>query len=75
MDKNEPIGINQRSGMKLMFKLPEDESFVSMVEFKGKIIVCSTRGIYEIKDGKVRPIPLEFKPNKETTLVVESHSE
>lgn len=53
--------MKKRKGVKYLKGLPKDEHIVSMVKFKGKIIIATTKGVYELKDGKIEKIKLKTK--------------
>ena len=38
----------KREGFKYITSLPEDEQFVAMMEYRGKIIIASTKSVYEL---------------------------
>ena len=53
-----PPEAKRRTGMKLVTGFPEGAEIMSMVEFKGKLMVATTEGVYEVKDNKATKLKL-----------------
>lgn len=45
-------GVKKRTGMKAATGFPEGAVIVSMVNYKDKLMVATTEGIYQIRQGK-----------------------
>jgi hypothetical protein len=60
MEKLDPeIGIKPRKGMKIVKGLPTGSRIVSMIEWKGKLMVATTEDVYEIKKEIATPLKLQ----------------
>ncbi len=51
-------GVKRRSGTKFVMELKGREKFVAMIEYKGQVIVASTKSLYSLTEGKVKKIPI-----------------
>jgi len=54
---------NGGTSMQYLTSLPRDESIVSMVEVKGKLVVATTKQVYTLNDDVLEV--LEWKYQKE----------
>lgn len=48
--------MKKRAGFKFIAELDDDEKFVSILEFQGKIIVCSTKRVYRLRGNTLCPV-------------------
>ncbi len=53
--------IKKRKGFKFIKEFPKVEPIVSMINFKGKILVATTKKIYELKENKIIPIEIRVE--------------
>lgn len=53
--------MKSRKGMKYIKSFPKAEPIVSMIDFKGRILVATTQRIFELKDNKITLIKIESK--------------
>ncbi len=51
----------KRKGFKFIKEFPKLEPIVSMIEFKGRIIVATAKRIYELKEDKIIPIKIRIE--------------
>jgi hypothetical protein len=47
----------EREGYKLVNTLPESEACVGILNFRDRVIVATSKGVYEMIDEKLCPIP------------------
>lgn len=55
-------------------ELSSDEAFVGMINFRDEVIICSTKSVYTLKDGKLhKQILIEGEPEmkKEREWLIE----
>ena len=45
--------IKKRKGFKLIKQFPDSEPVVSMLNYKDRILVATSKQIYELKDGDI----------------------
>ena len=43
------------------YKLPEDEEFITLLEFQGRVVVCSDKSMYWLHPTKFELMPIEIK--------------
>ncbi len=48
--------------MKIIKRFPKGEVVVSMIEFKGKIIIATNSRIFIMVNKTIKPMPIELKP-------------
>jgi hypothetical protein len=42
-------------------EFPPDEPIVSAILYRGRPIICTTKRIYELVEGEVKPIPIVYE--------------
>ena len=50
----------KRSGYKYVTKLPGDENFVSMIQFKGQVFICTNKSMYKMVGDIVEAIKIQI---------------
>ena len=53
--------IKKRRGFKFIKEFSKTEPIVSMIEFKGRIIIATSKRIYELKEEKIIPIEIRME--------------
>jgi len=53
----------KRKGIKFIEGSESIAPIVAMIEHKDKVLVATTERIYEIENGKIKPLKLVRKPN------------
>ena len=57
-------GVQKRPGCKPIQGFPEDVEIVSMIEFKGRVLVATTEAIYTIENDKATRLKLKENPSE-----------
>lgn len=53
--------IEKRKGFTYITSLPDDEQFVAMTTYEGRVIIASTKSIYQLQNGNLSKIKIEVE--------------